>query len=974
VDEVHLSSLSTRVRLSDGHAKVDVVHPTRIHRNFTFSAENRRNREGYIVGDGYIISGDGDLSPAPDLSHCEREAIHIPGAIQPHGALVALLAHDGRITHASANLGAMLGHSAEDVLGRKFQDVFDDVACRALHDAQRADASAPERLHIMAGPGGASLHLHARRAGRSIVVDIEPVDAGADGTPPVTLVPSVLEKFKHASSYTELCRLAVDGLKEITGYDRVIAYRFGLEGHGEVVAEALEPGLDAYLGLTYPASDIPGQARRQFVRQRVGAVADSAYTPVPILVHAPLDDGMPLDLTHSTLRSVSPVHCQYMRNMGTAASLTIGLAHRNELWGMLTCHHGTPRVAGPQVRAAADMIGQIVSLLLGSLGATQDYGQRLERSASLRALVNLLSDSVPIAESLAAAPGPLLHLVGAQGALLRFGGVSRCIGRTPPAAAADRAATALLAEAGGVMLAIQDAGMHHPELADCIADGSGALLVPLAGDAGDAILWFRPEARSTITWAGSPHDHASVDPSSGAISPRTSFSAWEEDVSGRATPWTEMDLAFAREVQSMIEARVVQRTKAAHAAAQAALETRARDLEETNAKLEELTRHLAHARDQAEQAVQSKSRFLAGMSHALRTPLNGILGYAQLLRLEGRLDATQTQRVNSMLNAGQQLLEMINRVLELTEVEAAHTKLNLTEVDIHDIAITCLSVVRYAAESKGLKLRISHAAHGHTNDKPVMVVADPSRLRQVLLNLLDNAIKFTESGWVELRLCSAAGGRQRIEIADTGPGMPHATHGQVFEEFRRLQSASSLIAGAGVGLAIAARLLMLMGGDLGYEDKPGGGSVFWLHLPLAASADGGQSAAAPEPKPPAKLRLLVVDDIDMNRDIASAFLTAGGHEVTCAESGEEAVAAVEAADFDVVLMDVCMPGMDGLEATRRIRALRPPRAGVPIVALTAQVFAEQIAECRTAGMNSHLAKPFAYDTLLEAVAQAAGRA
>jgi light-regulated signal transduction histidine kinase (bacteriophytochrome)/ActR/RegA family two-component response regulator len=969
-DQRFFAAFFQKSRPSFSHARA----ATPVHQNFTFSAENVRNREGHTVGDGYIISGNGDLAPPPDLSQCEREAIHIPGAIQPHGALLALLAHDGTITHASANLGAMLGYSAETVLGRKFHDVFDAVVCRALHDAQRADASAPERLPIMAGPGGTSLHLHARRTGPAIIVDIEPVDTDAEHALPVTLLPSVLEKFKHAASTTELCRLAVDGLKSITGYDRVIAYRFGLEGHGEVVAEALEPGLAPYLGLTYPASDIPGQARRQYVRQRVGAVADSAYVPVPILVHLPLDDGMPLDLTHSTLRSVSPVHREYMRNMGTAASLTIGLAHRNELWGLLTCHHASPRAASPQVRAAADMIGQIVSLLLGSLGASQDYGQRLERSASLRALVNRLSDGVPIAESLIAAQQPLLHLVGAEGALLRFGGVSHCIGRTPPPAAAERAATTLLAEAGGVMLAIQDTGLHHPELADCIADGSGALLVPLVGAAGDAILWFRPEARATITWAGSPHEHAILDPTSGMLSPRTSFSAWPEKISGRATPWTEMDLAFAREVQSMIEARAVQHSKAAAAAAQAALETRTRDLEVTNTKLEELTRHLAHARDQAEQAVQSKSRFLAGMSHALRTPLNGILGYAQLLRLEGRLDTTQAQRVNSMLDAGQQLLEMINRVLELTEVEAAHTKLNLTAVDIHAVAITCLSVVRYAAESKGLKLRISHAAHAEAHGNPVLVTADPTRLRQVLLNLLDNAIKFTETGWVELRLCSAAEGRQRIEIADTGPGMPAEMHRQVFEEFRRLNSASSLIAGAGVGLAIAARLLMLMGGDLGYEDKAGGGSVFWLHLPLAASADGGEADVASEPAPPAKLRLLVVDDIDMNRDIASAFLTAGGHDVTCAESGEEAVAAVEAADFDVVLMDVCMPGMDGLEATRRIRALRPPRAGVPIVALTAQVFAEQIEECRNAGMNSHLAKPFAYDTLLDAVAQAAGRA
>ncbi len=411
-----------------------------------------------------------------------------------------------------------------------------------------------------------------------------------------------------------------------------------------------------------------------------------------------------------------------------------------------------------------------------------------------------------------------------------------------------------------------------------------------------------------------------------------------------------------------------------HGALVAALEQRTRELAEARAELDELGRALANAHDQAEQAVQAKSRFLAGMSHALRTPLNGILGYAQLLRLEGRLDATQTERVNSMLDAGQQLLEMINRVLDLTEVEAAHTKLNLTTVDVHDIAVTCLSAVRYAAEAKGLTLRISHAAQSHAPGSPVLVTADPGRLRQVLLNLLDNAIKFTETGWVELRLCPAEGGLLRVEIADTGPGMPQATHRQVFEEFRRRNAASSLIAGAGVGLAIAGRLLMLMGGDLGYEDSPGGGSVFWLQLPLAAAAAHSVSPATvaeATPPAPARLRLLVVDDIDMNRDIASAFLTAGGHEVTCAETGEEAVAAAAETDFDVVLMDVCMPGMDGLEATRRIRALGNSRAQVPIVALTAQVFAEQIEECRAAGMNSHLAKPFAYDALLEAVAQAA---
>jgi signal transduction histidine kinase/ActR/RegA family two-component response regulator len=430
-------------------------------------------------------------------------------------------------------------------------------------------------------------------------------------------------------------------------------------------------------------------------------------------------------------------------------------------------------------------------------------------------------------------------------------------------------------------------------------------------------------------------------------------------------------IAIADDLQegAATDLTMLQHTQAAAAAAQLALEAHARDLEITNAKLEELTRHLAQARDQAEQANQSKSRFLASMSHALRTPLNGILGYAQLLRLEGRLDGIQTQRVNSMLDAGQQLLEMINRVLELTEVEAPHAKLALACVDAHDIAVTCLSVVRYAAESKGLELRLSQ-----TDGLDCRVTADPVRLRQILLNLLDNAVKFTGTGWVELRLLEASGNWLGIEIVDTGPGIPQETRRLVFEEFKRLNAPASLIEGAGLGLAISARLVMLMGGDLGYSDRAEGGSVFWLRLPLA-----GTAPAILPPEPPAtaastRLRLLVVDDIDMNRDIASAFLATGGHDAICVDNGEAAVAAVASGDFDAVLMDVCMPGMDGLEATRRIRALPGPCRHIPVIALTAQVFTEQIDQCREAGMDSHLAKPFSYDSLLEAVSQAATRA
>ncbi len=261
---------------------------------------------------------------------------------------------------------------------------------------------------------------------------------------------------------------------------------------------------------------------------------------------------------------------------------------------------------------------------------------------------------------------------------------------------------------------------------------------------------------------------------------------------------------------------------------QAELERRARDLASSNEQLERLTQHLAKARDQADQASQSKSRFLASMSHELRTPLNAILGYAQLLRLQGDLDGLQSSRVDAMLGAGRHLLEMINRVLDLSEIEAARVELQVETVDLREVSDACLSVVRCAAGAKGLALRIDAAA-----DAPERITADPTRLRQILLNLLGNAVKFTDRGMIELRVRNARPGVLRIEVRDSGPGVAPETRHLMFQDFRRLDAAFQPVEGAGLGLAISVRLAALMGGQIGHDDRDGGGSVFWLELPVA---------------------------------------------------------------------------------------------------------------------------------------------
>jgi diguanylate cyclase (GGDEF)-like protein/PAS domain S-box-containing protein len=492
-----------------------------------------------------------------DVSFCELEPVHIPGAVQPHGAVLAALTEGLLVTHASSNLAAILGLPVEAVLGRPLADVIGESACRTLAEMGPGDEHREAWMRSLSGPEGGELFLHAHITGRHLCIDIEPTQEQPRQRRLIFMARSVAKTFTHAASALELCKLAVCGLKAISGYDRVMAYRFQADGHGEVVAEALNPQLDPFLGQRYPATDIPPQARRLYLSQRVGAIADSSYVPVPICVHAALDDGTPLDLTHSALRSASPVHREYMRNMHTAASLTIGLAYGPELWGMLVCHHATPRIAGAELRAATEMVGQIVSLMLGSLNEVEIHARRIERAAILRALGDRLATPLPI--------------VDAAGVVLRISGALFFFGQTPPVAEIERAITFLQPLADGDLFAIDNLGVRFPELVGCAAQGSGALLLCIESGSDDLILWFRPELLQTITWGGDPGETAVLRAEGGPISPRTSFVAWTESVSGCSAPWTEADLVLARELRVAIAAETARRNKAALRESQAEL-------------------------------------------------------------------------------------------------------------------------------------------------------------------------------------------------------------------------------------------------------------------------------------------------------------------------------------------------------------------------------------------------------------------
>jgi signal transduction histidine kinase/BarA-like signal transduction histidine kinase len=411
------------------------------------------------------------------------------------------------------------------------------------------------------------------------------------------------------------------------------------------------------------------------------------------------------------------------------------------------------------------------------------------------------------------------------------------------------------------------------------------------------------------------------------------------------------------------------------------------DLRATNAALERemavrktAEMELNAAKEAAEAASLAKTRFVAMITHELRTPLTGMLGYAQLLRMESRLSPRQEERVTAMMQAGHHLLSLIEQVLDFASIENSHVRLLPEVVPVAELGALCIDLVEPMALRHGLQLRLETSAA-----TPPRIITDPSRLRQVLLNLLGNAVKYTQAGVVALRLLpGACPGGLRIEVADTGPGIDPGHSDRLFTEFERLGETSST-EGAGLGLAIVKRLVGMMRGDMGHAPNPRGGSVFWIELPdalqgMASAAPAEQRAVTTPSQPDAaqpasarQLRVLLADDIAMNRDVIGAFLRASGHVVVQACGGEEAVRTAAEQDFDLVLMDLRMPGVDGLAAARRIRALPPPRNDVRILALTASAFAEQVDACREAGMNGCITKPVTHATLMQAINGALSR-
>jgi diguanylate cyclase (GGDEF)-like protein len=505
-----------------------------------------------------------DADESPDHSACAREPIHVPGHIQPHGVLVAACAATRMVVQVSGNFTASTGLDVTAVLGADLDMFLGPEAAEALDAALASECYAPLNVLELVLPlplrplRKVIVHRHLNR----VILELEDGSLRNESAIYLSKALAIIVKLRGSETVAGLCDAAAREVRQLVGFDRVMVYRFDTEGHGAVISEDKRPDLAPYLGLRYPASDIPEQARRLYILQRVRAIPDIDYEPVPLVALEDAHGDAILDMTYCSLRGVSPMHREYLSNMGVKATLAVSLLQDGVLWGMIVCHHTTVRTPAPEARAACDVVGQLLSVLLTKVSDAEELGRRHHVQQTISSLRTGIEKASSVAEGLLRNQDALLDLVGAGGALVSFGGVTSLVGRTPPAGVATRMVEALRLKHGETVVAIADAGTAGG-IAERHADAaSGILVLPLSNNSGDTVAWFRPEVVKTIEWGGNPRRPIDVDPSTGRLSPRKSFAAWSERVRGQSEPWGEAALYAAKELRRAIAQAMLRQAEA----------------------------------------------------------------------------------------------------------------------------------------------------------------------------------------------------------------------------------------------------------------------------------------------------------------------------------------------------------------------------------------------------------------------------
>lgn len=729
--------------------------------------------------------------PAVTLDNCDREPIHTPGAIQSHGVL---LAFDGAgvLRQASVNAAALLAPCTLPALGAALEPGHfgADAALHSLLAESLAALADPEALLPLAQELQVGDHLFDvvphRNADGLLVVEFElqPMSAGQLASFSL-MAHRAMDRLKRLNSIDALLSAAVVEVRQLTGFDRVMGYRFRHDDSGDVVAEARVETLEPFLGRRYPASDIPAQARRLYVVNTLRLIADVHTTPVGVQALTP----ELLDMSGAILRAVSPIHIEYLRNMGVAASMSISIVVDGRLWGLLACHHYTPRRVPYALRMACDVIGQLLASRVQTLLAGQRADeQRAAAGLSARIAEQVLQADDTLTALAAEAPalGQLLHagaVVIGEGGKLRAHGVDSASAEAVLRWLSDRSASSSLQAARSDVLHGHDAAQLPEALRSRLAPLCGILALRFDAAADGWVVLLRPEQIETIHWGGKPIKDYTPGPLGPRLTPRGSFDLWKETVRGQAVPWSLLELDLAAQL------------------------------------LDGLVR--AHAAKLAE-SNRLRIELLAMLGHDLRDPLQSITMAAHVLQRTAPGDGRGGELGTRIRNSSGRMQRLITQVLDLSRLKSGRgMQLLRRPTDLVALARDLIA-----------EMRLAHPTRIVAFDAPAVLQADidPDRLAQVISNLLSNARHHGDQAQPISVQLTEDGEALRLRVANHGAPIDAALVPTLFDPFKRAANRERNRSGLGLGLYLAQQMTQGHGGTLAYayEDEQ---VVFTVVLP-----------------------------------------------------------------------------------------------------------------------------------------------
>jgi len=746
------------------------------------------------------------------ITNCDSEPVQTPGCIQAHGVLFVLRSSDLTILQVSENAERWLGRSPQALLGQPVVGVLGASAERRLRSWLREGSTEHNPRHLLtleATDAQPELELTAHTSDGATVIELEPpIPTDVSAPDYYALVGHSVGRLQGGQTLQHFCQTVTQEVRRLTGFDRVMVYKFHEDGHGEVFSESRRDDLQSWLGLHYPAEDIPKPAREIFKQLWIRPVPEVGAELAELIPLTNPDTGKPLTMTFCALRGPSVMYTEYLQNMGVKAALTLSIRRGEMLWGLIACHHYSASMQLPHaMRAACELFAQVVSLQHHAAEEQEHHQHRIEADRIHQELLAAVTSAGEFT-AVAASMSHLLKVMQVGGAALFHERRWSMFGTTPTESELDGLRRWLRDQpsfmgSNAQLFATDSLSRHYAPAEGFAESASGLLAVPLAINAKSLMLWFRPELVRTLKWGGNPDEKPMVTgPHGPRLTPRKSFELFVQSVRLTSRPWQQFELEAANRLRILLMQLVVSQVE----------------------RLTELNAELSRSNEELD-------AFAYVASHDLKEPLRGINKYAHQLLEDATLgDADQRKKLDRLMRLTVRMDSLLDSLLQFSRV--GRVALRFEEVDLAEVLAEAVEIVEARQSEWPTDLLVQR--------RLPIERCDRSAVREVFVNLLSNALKYNDKPRriIEVGYVVASGSEDSLDarqhnvyfVRDNGFGIHPRHHQHVFKIFRRLHGRDEHGGGNGAGLTIVKKIVERHRGEVWVESSPGQGSTFFFTL------------------------------------------------------------------------------------------------------------------------------------------------